>query len=416
MFSQKVLRFMLMLALVSLSLTPAFAQDEDEATDFTFTGWSLNEGATRDVIMEAVNEFAGGNGIEVNDVAYPYNEYFNQVILEAAGGNLSGLVQMDVAWMAPLAALGVLEDLGDAIPEGVYTDAALSSCQVDGVQYGIPWTTASIGMVANQELLEAAGITELPTTIEEFEAALEALKAYDPEIIPYAAMTDTAQLKDIIPWVWTFGGTIIDENGEIVLNDEGTVAAVEWYASLMERGLIASDVDRFDARQLFAQGDVGFYEDAIVARSLAANNKPADLELTVVPVPRPVLNEGDEPQALLWGHCLAVIADEQAGTATEFALYLSSDVTPTTRYFEQLSLPPTNIEVLESEMFQSDTYVNSWTTEITAYASANPFWPYVEAARMESILGEQVQQVLAGNMGAQEAMDEASEEIADVID
>ena len=414
MLRKNVLRFVLILMLVSL--TPVFAQDEDEATDFKFTGWSLNEGSTRDVIMEAVNEFATANDIEINDIAYPYNEYFNQVILEAAGGNLSGLVQMDVAWMAPLAALGVLEDLGDAIPEGVYTDAALSSCQVNGVQVGLPWTTASIGMVANMELLEAAGVTEIPTTVAEFEAALEALKAYDPEVIPYAAMTDTAQLKDIIPWIWTFGGTIINEDGEIVLNDEGTVAAVEWYASLLERGLIASDVDRFDARQLFAQGDVGFYEDAIVARSLAANNKPEELELTVIPVPRPVLNEGDEPQALLWGHCLAVIADDNAATATEFALYLSSDLTPTTRYFEQLSLPPTNVEMLESELFQADTYVNTWTTGITAYASANPFWAYVESARMESILGEQVQQVLAGNMSAQDAMDEASEDIADVID
>ncbi|GAB4526328.1 MAG: sugar ABC transporter substrate-binding protein [Anaerolineae bacterium] len=401
--------------LMLLALAPVAAQ-EDEANDFTFTGWSLNEGSTRDVIMEAVTEFADANGITISDVAFPFNEYFNQIILQARGDNLSGLVQMDVAWMAPLAALGVLEDVGPAIPEGVYTEASLSACQVDGVQYGIPWTTASIGMVANQELLEAAGVMEIPTTIEEFEAALEALREYDSDIIPYAAMTDTAQLKDIIPWIWTYGGTVIDEDGSVVLNDEGTVAAVEWYADLLDRGLIAADIDRFDARQLFAQGRVGFYEDAIVARALAAGNKPEGLDLTVVPVPRPVLNEGDAPQSLLWGHCLAIIADDNAPTATEFALYLTSDPVPTTRYFEQLSLPPTNIEVLESDAFQSDVYVSTWTNEITATALANPFWPYAESARMESILGEQVQEVLVGNMSAQDAMDEASEDIADLLE
>jgi multiple sugar transport system substrate-binding protein len=317
--------------------------------------------------------------------------------------------------MAPLAALGVLQDLAPVIPEGVYSDAALNACQVAGVQYGIPWTTASIGMVANQELLEAAGVMEIPTTVAEFEAALEMLKAYDPDVIPYAAMTDTAQLKDIIPWIWTFGGTVIDENGEAVLNDEGTIAAVDWYAGLLDRGLIAADVDRFDARQLFAQGRVGFYEDAIVAKALAAANKPADLELTVVPVPRPVVNEGDESQALLWGHCLAVIDDDAAATATDFALYLTSDPVPTTRYFEQLSLPPTNLEFLNSEVFQSNVYVSTWTNEITATAQSNPFWPFAEAARMEGILGEQVQQVLTGNMSAQDAMNDAAEEIADLI-
>lgn len=409
-----IFRSFVLILLLILAIVPVAAQDE--ATDFTFTGWSLNEGSTRDVIMEAVTEFSDSNSISVTDVAFPYNEYFNQVILQARGGNLTGLVQMDVAWMAPLAALGVLEDLGDSIPEGVYTDASLSACQVGGVQYGIPWTTASIGMVANVELLEAAGVSEIPTTIEEFEVALEALEAYDADIIPYAAMTDTAQLKDIIPWIWTFGGTVIDDMGSVVLNDEGTVAAVEWYADLLSRDLIAADVDRFDARQLFAQGQVGFYEDAIVARALAAGNKPEDLDLTVVPVPRPVLSEGDAPQALLWGHCLAVVSDENAATATDFALYLTSDTAPTTRYFEQLSLPPTNIEFLESDTFMADEYVATWTSEITATASANPFWPYAESARMEGILGEQVQEVLVGNMSAQEAMDQASEDIADLLE
>ncbi|MBC8170016.1 MAG: extracellular solute-binding protein, partial [Anaerolineae bacterium] len=229
-----ILLIVLVLALMSSSI---IAQDAAK-TDFTFTGWSLNEGATRDVIMQAVTDYAAANSIAITDVAYPFNEYLNQVILQANGGNLTGLVQLDVAWMAPVSALGVLTDLAPYVPEGVYSEASLKSCQVNGVQYGLPWTTASIGMVANQELLEAAGVTELPTTIAEFEAALEALKAYSPDVIPYAGMTDVAQLKDIIPWVWTFGGTIIDADGGVVVNDEGSVAALEWYASLLERGLI----------------------------------------------------------------------------------------------------------------------------------------------------------------------------------
>jgi len=120
------------------------------------------------------------------------------------------------------------------------------------------------------ELLEKAGVTKMPTTVAEFEAALEALKKLGPDVIPYAAMTDLAQLKDIIPWIWTFGGTVINDKGEVVLNDKGTVAAVEWFAGLQKKGLIRAKVARADARQLFAQGKVGFYEDAIAARSLAA--------------------------------------------------------------------------------------------------------------------------------------------------
>ena len=53
---------------------------------------------------------------------------------------------------------------------------------------------------------------------------------------------------------------------------------------------------------------------------LAATNAPdTDLADNVVPVPRPVLNEGDAPQALLWGHIIVVIDDDNAADAAAFA-------------------------------------------------------------------------------------------------
>ncbi len=413
--SRKSLTTLLVLTIVLLiGLAPVLAQDGGK---FTFTGWSLQEGATRDVIMAVVGEYSQATGAEITDVSYPYNEYLNQILLQARGGNLSGAVQLDIAWLAPLAAMGVLKDLGP-VAEGVdYTSAALSSGQINGVQYGIPWTTASIGMVANMKLLNDAGITELPKTIAEFEADLETLKAYNADIIPYAGMTDTAQLKDIIPWIWTFGGTVIDPDGNVVLNDEGTVAAVEWYASLLDRGLIAADMDRFDARQLFAQGRVGFYDDAIVARSLVTTNAPdSGLEEFVVPVPRPVLNEGDVPQALLWGHIIVVVDDDNADSAAAFAKYITSDQDTVLTYFDQLALPPTTQTALDSENVQTNSYVATWSAEITASAQTNPFWPYTQAAAMEQTLSEQVQAVLTGDMSAKDALDEAHSAISDLMD
>ena len=401
---------LVLVAALAVGLVPALAQGK-----ITFTAWSTNEGQSRDVIMAAVDAYSADTGAEIEDVSYPYNEYLNQVLLQARGGNISGVAQLDIAWLAPLAQMGVLKDLG-SVAEGVgYTDAALSSGQYEGVQYGLPWTTASIGMVANTQLLEAAGITELPTTIEAFEAALEALKAYDPDVIPYAAMTDTAQLKDIIPWIWTFGGTIIDDEGNVVL-DDGAVQAVDWYASLMDRGLIAADMDRFDARQLFAQGRVGFYEDAILARSVAAGNE-ADQALVdgIVSLPRPVLNEGDTPQSLLWGHLLVVFDDDNAEAAAEFAKFLSSDQDTALTYFDALGLPPTTADTLNSDTVQNDEYVKTWSEQVTATARTNPLWPYAESARMESTLNEMVQAVLTGDMSAEDAMAQARDELNDLI-
>ena len=52
----------------------------------------------------------------------------------------------------------------------------MSSWAVDGVCYGIPSTAAAQGVLYNKAVFEAAGITELPKTPDEFIEALKAIK------------------------------------------------------------------------------------------------------------------------------------------------------------------------------------------------------------------------------------------------
>ena len=145
-----------------------------------------------------------------------------------------------------------------------YTDAALGAGSLDGKQLGLPWTIGAIGLIGNAELFDKAGASLTPKTIEEFEEGLRALKGIG--VIPYAASTKAAQLKDIVVWMQTFGSPIIDGD-ESTIGDEASVKAVEWYQKLYDEGLIAPDVDRAAARTLFAQGGTALYDDAPVGKS-----------------------------------------------------------------------------------------------------------------------------------------------------
>lgn len=353
-----------------------------------------------------------GNRVETE--AIPYEEALNQLILRSRGGNITGAAQAAVEWMSTLGSLGVLKDLSSAAEGAGYTEAALNAGQFEGTQYGLPWTTASIGIVANKELLDRAGVPELPKTIEEFEAAMDSLKGLGGGVIPYAAMTDPAQLKDIIPWMWTYGAEII-EDGKVFLGDEGSVRAVEWYKSLLVRGYAAPGMDRFDARALFSQGKVGFYEDAILAKGVLSEQSP-DKQLAdkIVPVPRPVEGSGD-PQSLLWGHLVVVFEGEGSDAATDFAKFITSDTEATLQYFEAAALPPATTKAIESKEVTNDEYTSTWTNEVTKYARPNPFWSYKEFARLDSILGEQVQAALLGKAGPKEALETAREKISSII-
>lgn len=55
----------------------------------------------------------------------------------------------------------------------------------EGVVYGVPYTAGvNGGIVYNKAVFEAAGITEMPKTPEDFIAALKQIKEYDSSIIP----------------------------------------------------------------------------------------------------------------------------------------------------------------------------------------------------------------------------------------
>lgn len=186
--------------------------------------------------------------------------------------------KIDIRWLNALAEADVLVDLNTIMDrawlEENFEASYLEAGQVEGKQLGLPWSLASIGMVYNPSLLAKAGVEQVPTTIAEFEAALEALKQLGPDIIPYAATTkDPGSMSaDFQAWLWTFGVSVFDDEGNVVINSDAAVECLTWFKSLLDRGYIRMDVSRFDARELYAQNVVGFYDDAVMCNGIFKTN------------------------------------------------------------------------------------------------------------------------------------------------
>ena len=128
--------------------------------------------------------------------------------------------------------------------------------------------------------------------------------------------------------MWAFGGSIFGEDGSVTINSQATVDCLNWYKSLLDKGYIAMDTGRGDSRQLFAQGKIAFYDDAVVAKGQAVSNgvAPEDVVNVCSAMLRPVLNEGDEPQSTMWGHLLVAFeASENKEAVGEMAKVLTSD-------------------------------------------------------------------------------------------
>lgn len=382
-------------------------------TDFSFASWSLSEEAAKPSLDAALAAFGGDRGVDVSPVTYPYNDYLNQLTLQVRGGQFTGAAHVDLAWLSAFVALGKLADLGGYADGRGYTTAALDASSFDGVQYALPWNIGAIGLIANAELFEKAGASTEPQTIEEFEEGLRALKGIG--VIPYAASTDAAQLKDILMWIETFGGTVVEDD-VVTLGDEASVKAVEWYKKLYDEGLIAPDVDRFAARNLFAQETCALYDDAPVGKSsvIDAASDPSIAD-KMTPMPRPTLAAGDDPVAVFWGGAICVVQGEGEGTAAEFAQWITSDPDQVASYFEERGLPPATEEGLSSDALAADPFNVAFAERITATATSNPLWGYVNYGQMDTAIAEAVQSVLIGQAGAADALAQAKTTVQGLI-
>ena len=381
-----------------------------EGVNIVWAGWSGEEEASKDIFQRMIDTYEQQSGNTVTWVGWTWADTAQQLLIRTQGGEQLDLAQVDIGIFNTVAQAGVLADwneiLGEDYMKETFEQSALDVGNIDGQQLGMPWSMASISMVYNPEILSAAGWDEVPVTIAEFEQCLADIKASNPDVVPYAVSTkDATCAGDFMPWLWTFGGAIFNEDGSVAINSDAAVACVEWYQSLMEKGYIAMDTGRGEARQLFAQGQVAFYDDAVLAKGQAVSNgvDPDEVVNVCSAMNRPVLNEGDQPQSTMWGHMLVVFKDsEYKEQAAELAQTLVSDEVAMD-YFTNNGMPPVTKSAASLDEVKNDAYLNGFL-ESTSTARLEETARMANANEVKTIITEELQYALLGQKTAEQAV------------
>lgn len=386
------------------------AISEAEPVNIVWAGWSGEEEASKEIFGRMMDTYEAASGNDVTWVGWTWADTAQQLLIRTQGGEQLDIAQVDIGIFNTIAAAGVLADwneiLGADYMNDTFEQSALSVGNINGQQLAMPWSMASISMVYNPEILAAAGWDTVPTTIAEFEQCMADIKAYDPQIIPYAVSTkDATCAGDFMPWLWTFGGAIFNDDGSVSINSEAAVACVQWYQGLMEKGYIAMDTGRGEARQSFAQGKVAFYDDAVIAKGQAVNNgvAPEDVVKVCSAMERPVLKAGDTPQSTMWGHMLVVFKNsEYKGQAAELAKTLISNEVALD-YFTNNGMPPVTKEAAALEEVTSDPYLKGFMNS-TATARLEETARMTNASEVKTIITEELQYALLGQKTAEQAV------------
>jgi multiple sugar transport system substrate-binding protein len=386
-----------------------------QARTLTYVGWSQDEAASKPTLTAMFDGFRKANSdVKLDVIGFPWAQMQQNILLRLRSGQPLDVVQLAERWLPQFGVTGKMVDLNEVFGKGnlakVINPGVLKLGEYKGKQLGLPWTAGSIGMVANASVLKEAGVASPPKTVDAFVEALKAIKRTQPQSVPYAMTTknNNSLSPDFQVWLWTFGGQLFDDSGKVLVNSPAAVKALSFMADLVKDGLAAKDIDRPDARRLYAQNQTGFYHDAPLARGFARNNsgKGTDFDVNVLAMATPILRAGDTPQSFAWGHLLTMFGDAKGLNAqsaqAKFASHLALDSASQLAYFKDQGLfPVTNAALAQ---LANDPYVSAWT-KASASAERDEISMWSNSADLTTVVGEEVQGALLGQKTAQAAIE-----------
>lgn len=298
-----------------------------------FAQWwapELPEGAFQGLIDQFEEE---NPGITVELISGPYASTKEQLFAGAASGTMPDVVGLDGAWVSDFAQQGAIADLTALMDENGMDDSKLASqIQIDGSTYMIPVVNFVYPLFVNTDLLAQAGITEVPSTRSEFEAAAQAVTGLGTAsgwVLPLSLEAPNGIQNDVMSWNWASGGSMLDEDGLPDLTNDDVVSTVEFVQGLWDDGVIAPGsftMKEQDKVEEFTNGRVGMMIDSLSHINLIQESNP-DLNFDIAAIPAEDGYDGERgiPYAS-WGIGVADGSDHQAEALKLVEFLMSTDV------------------------------------------------------------------------------------------
>ncbi len=249
------------------------AASAGEPKEISWATWTVSEEALKPIYMSMVETYMEQHPeVTINVVTYPYAQYKDQLIISAAASNAPDIAHIKKEWMAEFIAQNALQQLDDVLSADLksdYYENFLTGATIDGKLMAAPWFNNPVALYYNKTLLEKAGISELPSNWKELMEDARKISALGADengnkIYGYAlpnSKSETGLGYNVFPHMWTYGGDFSDKDGNIVINSPENVAAFTEIQQLYQEEISPNGLTLKDARNLFAQGVVGFYYD-----------------------------------------------------------------------------------------------------------------------------------------------------------
>jgi len=195
-----------------------------------------------------LSDFATQNNVELTVEIVPWGNYEEKYLTGITSGSGPDVGYMYIEMISDFINMGAIEPLDSYITQEdrenyLYLDKGF----IQGQQYTLPIIVGNARiLVGNMDLLNDAGITEVPTTWDELIATGKILREKTPDIIPFAQPWGEPAIGALnslyYPYLWQAGGEIFtDDASKLALDSPEALEATQFLYDLRFKHDIISE-------------------------------------------------------------------------------------------------------------------------------------------------------------------------------
>ena len=403
------------------------AAGEEAAGDQTVTAmlWATPRGGDEEAIAYCQEQ----TGITIDVQSGPesatdrlalYLQFFG------AGSGDIDLMQIDVIWPGILAEhlVDLRPYLTDEQYAAFFERIALNNT-VDGALVGLPWFTDAGLLYYRTDLLEKYGFSAPPATWAELDematAIQEGERTENPDFWGYVWQGSAYEglTCDALEWQFSWnGGSIVEPDGTISINNEKAAAAFDMAASWVNRisppGVVSYMEE--DARGVWQGGNAAFMRNWPYAYSLG-NAEDSVIKDKIAVVPLPKGGEDGQNADTLGGWQMAVSKySDDVDAAAEVAVCITSYEAQKLRATLGSSLPTIGDLYADEEVLAANPFFEQLFDVFNGGAVARPSTVTGEDYnQVSTIYFTEVNKVLTGQQTGQQAVESIESQLQGLL-
>jgi arabinogalactan oligomer/maltooligosaccharide transport system substrate-binding protein len=397
----------LLVLIIPSNLFAGGGKDTSVEEDATIVFWhTMNEQETV-TLKSIIAEFQNANPkVQVQVEYVPFGDAQNKFKIAASAGNAPDVIRAEIAWTPEFADLGYLLDITDMVSskdKADYLDAPFNYNKYQGKIWGIPQVTDAPALLYNKKILKAAGYDKAPATLAEMEKVVSDVKA-KTGLEGFYMRGDAYWFQCFL---WAFGGGLIDEKGNIFINNANSIKALEYVVNQKDKlfpGEIDFANDYNNAMALFKDGKVAMIINGpwATADVLSGKEFQDSSNFGVAPFPK---GPGGKQGSPVGGHNYVV----SSGTAYPKAAYKFIEFINQPKYQAMLAvknnLLPTRKSSYAIAEVKANPIIQGFLSQMEV-ATNRPVIP--EGGQIYTAFGPNFQAAWRGEKTPKEALDDIS--------